>query len=76
MEASAAVRAGNPSSFGDAAPCQAHGARRPASGAESAKRSAKSGYDALMAAGVERHEARQRVRDRVELVLADWQGAK
>jgi hypothetical protein len=35
-------------------------------------RHAQTGYDALLASGVERHEARRRVRDRVEAVLAEW----
>lgn len=35
-------------------------------------RHAQTGYDALLAAGVERHEARRAVRDRVDAVLAEW----
>jgi hypothetical protein len=39
-------------------------------------RHAQTGYDALLAAGVERHEARRRVQLRVDAVLAEWRGAK
>lgn len=39
-------------------------------------RHAQTGYVALLAAGVERHEARRRVQDRVDAVLAEWRGAK
>lgn len=39
-------------------------------------RHAQTGYDALLAAGVERHEARRRVQDRANAVLAEWRGAK
>jgi len=39
-------------------------------------RHALTGYDALLAAGVERHEARRRVQGRADAVLAEWRGAK
>ena len=39
-------------------------------------RHAQTDYDVLLAAGVERHEARRGVRDRVDAVLAEWRGAK
>ena len=39
-------------------------------------RHAQTGYDALLGAGVDRHEARRRVQDRVDAVLAEWRGAK
>jgi hypothetical protein len=35
-------------------------------------RHAQTGYDALLASGVERHEARGRVRGHVETVLSEW----
>ena len=39
-------------------------------------RHAQTGYDGLLAAGVERHEARRRVQDRANAVLAEWRGTK
>lgn len=38
-------------------------------------RHAQTGYDALLTAGVERHEARRQVRPRVDEVLAAWRSA-
>ena len=39
-------------------------------------RHVQTGYDALLAVGVDRHEARQQVRQRVDEVLAAWRSAK
>lgn len=39
-------------------------------------RHAQTGYDALLASGVERHEARRQVRDRVDAVLHQWGGVR
>jgi hypothetical protein len=39
-------------------------------------RHAQTGYDALLTAGVERHEARRQVRARVDEVLGSWRSAR
>jgi len=39
-------------------------------------RHAQTSYDALLASGVERHEARDRVRGPVEAVLSGWRGGQ